>query len=129
VRVPAVFGGNGQSFRAYMAYDTGSTALTIWNTELSLLGVNPNILNQTTLQTATGITTSYALWLELRVLNQNEDRSLVDWQVEETSVRPAFLGAHRLSSKTLNGRFFILENPTNLELLVASSKTQLKKMF
>jgi hypothetical protein len=129
VRVPTALNGNGLPFRAYMGYDTGSTSLTVWDTELSLLGVNPNELHQEQLLTAAGHTTCFVLFLEVRVLTESKDRILIDWHVDKASVRAAFPGGHRLSSKTLNGKFLNLERPRDLELLVASSKTQLKRLI
>jgi len=110
-----------------MAYDTGSNSLTIFTDELDYL-VRPEVeLESTTLETATGVEEASDLPLELRVLTEDHRLVLRDWHEENATV----IGRcePRLSSKSLNGQFFLCERPWDQRLFVARAKTPLVRMM
>jgi hypothetical protein len=129
--VPTVFGGNGVPFRAYMGHDSGSNVLTIWDNELSLMGINATGLSSCVVQISGSLATFPVLVFEMRVLNEGLDRHLVDWHVEKGCVTPYFPGACRLSAASLVGRYFVFDVPpsTDRRLLVAQTKTALYRMI
>jgi len=129
IRVPSPLG-TGWPHRTEMMYDTGSTTLLIFFDELLTLGVNNLNLSPNAIQTAGGLMQCLELGVELRILNETLDRVLVDWHFElATVMMRSGTNALRLSSKSLNGRFFIYERPTDRQLCIATSETMLSKML
>jgi len=123
-------GGTGIIYRTKMAYDTGSTNLTIFVDELNLL-ISPLLLLPTVVvQTAGGVIYSWQLALELRVIAADHQQVLRDWHDEEAVVTVrSSPTASRLSSKSLNGQFYVCERPSDRRLFVALHKTPLNKMM
>jgi hypothetical protein len=64
----------------------------------------------------------------MRVLNEREDRNIIEWHLEDAVVNRWVSGANRLSSKSLNGGYFIVERPSDQQLAVALSKTSAFKL-
>jgi hypothetical protein len=123
-------GGTGIIYRSKMAYDTGSTNLTIFVDELNLLQFPLFPLPTTVVQTAGRIINTWQLALELRVITDDHQLVLRDWhnQMAVITVRSS-PAATRLSSKSLNGQFFVCERPSDRRLFVARHKTPLNKMM
>ena len=71
-------GGTGIIYRTKMAYDTGSTSLTIFVDELNLLQFPLLPLPTVVVQTAGGIINSWQLALELRVITADHQLVLRD---------------------------------------------------
>jgi len=121
----------GLIYRTEMAYDTGSTNLIIFQDELQVLtpfSIFP--LQATAVHTSAGLTYCWQLRLQLRVLADNNQRVLRNWHDEiATAMVRQSPGSIRLSSKSLNGQFFVCERPSDLRLFVARHKTPLNKIM
>jgi len=110
-----------------MAYDTGSNSLTIFMDEVDYLIQPETDLELITLETATGVEEAFSLPLEIRVLTENHQLILRDWHDEAAAVIDRC--EPRLSSKSLNGQFFLCERPWDRRLFAAQFKTPLYQMM
>lgn len=110
-----------------MAYDTGCTSLVIFRDELPLLLRPGTQLPVEQAQTAAGFVHAQRLPVELRVLTEDYRLFLRDWHAVRATVINRV--GPRLSSKSLNGQFFICERPSDRRLFVAQTKTALYKMI
>ncbi|EFE36018.1 uncharacterized protein ARB_04955 [Trichophyton benhamiae CBS 112371] len=107
-----------------MLNDTGSDALTVFDTDLIALGIAPTYLGfgpQTQAMTANGIVLRQVVYVEIQLLDSQRN-PISDWILEESVVVPSAEGNTRLSGRGMRDCLYFATAPGNQQLYVAEKK-------
>lgn len=117
--------GGGQSssvFETHMGFDTGSTALCVFPTELHLLLHDFTYIQFTNSSLPVGSVRAGAFQIRVRVLSE-EGEQLVDWIYDTAACLGE--GQVRLSSFALQENAFVTIDPANHILFATTSRARL----
>ncbi|EGC47208.1 conserved hypothetical protein [Histoplasma capsulatum var. duboisii H88] len=107
-----------------MLNDTGSNALTVFDTDLVALAIPPTYMGfggNTQITTAGGSVIRQQITVEIQLLD-SQGNAVSDWILEEGIVTPAVIGGVRLSGDCIRQSLYFATAPGNQHLYVAEKK-------
>ncbi|EZF16671.1 LOW QUALITY PROTEIN: hypothetical protein H112_05666 [Trichophyton rubrum D6] len=105
-----------------MLNDTGSDALTVFDTDLIAHRSNvPGFWASNSSLTANGIVLRQVIYVEIQLLDSQRN-PISDWILEESVVVPSAEGNTRLSGRGMRDCLYFATAPGNQQLYVAEKK-------
>lgn len=126
-------GGDGTIHRISVVHDTGSTVMAILETDRDQLGNMQNytgVLGNARVGNSSGVIEDFPhIWIQFRLLNEQQQPITERWFTESALVRPARPRVPRLSGSLIRNYFLFATPLGNDFVAVSTSKTGLASLL
>lgn len=127
IRIHPEKGGDNTVHRISVIHDTGSTVMSILETDRNQLGNLQNFtgdMGDVRVRNSSGVLEIFPMiWIQLRLLNAQQQPVIARWVSETAIVKPANPGVPRLSGLLIRDSFIFATSLGNHFTAVSTSKT------